>query len=110
MFPSHWVTSGNGSTSVDDFDGSPYPYGVDPAWYHTTNELAFFNSMKMKLAVTLGVTQMTFGICLGAFNDVYFKDYLAIFFEFIPRMIFILATFGYMVRRGSRREIHAASL
>lgn len=54
-----------------------YPFGVDPRWYHTTNELAFFNSLKMKLAVTLGVVQMTFGICLGAFNNVYFKDRLA---------------------------------
>lgn len=87
----------NFSQGLYDFSGKPYPYGVDPAWYHTTNELAFFNSMKMKLAVTLGVTQMTFGIILGAFNDIYFKDNLAIFFEFIPRLIFIMCTFGYMV-------------
>lgn len=87
----------NVSIGLQNFKGNPYPYGVDPAWYHTTNELAFFNSMKMKLAVTLGVTQMTFGICLGAMNDLYYKDYLAIFFEFIPRLVFILATFGYMV-------------
>jgi V-type H+-transporting ATPase subunit a len=73
-FTSRWDTN---TTSLDEY-GGPYPYGVDPGWYHTTNELAFFNSMKMKLAVTLGVTQMTFGICLGAANDIYFKDYLAI--------------------------------
>ncbi len=98
---SHWdlpaIVNGTDTASVANFRGQPYPYGVDPAWYHTTNELAFFNSMKMKLAVTLGVSQMIFGICLGALNDLYFKDRLAIFFEFIPRLIFILATFGYMV-------------
>jgi V-type H+-transporting ATPase subunit a len=80
-FGSHWDLPGahsNRSAGVQDFSGVPYPYGVDPSWYHTSNELAFFNSMKMKLAVTLGVTQMVFGICLGALNDIYFKDYLAI--------------------------------
>jgi len=85
------------TASVDDFRGQPYPYGVDPSWYHTTNELAFFNSMKMKLAVTLGVTQMVFGIALGAMNDIYFKDWMALIFEFTPRLVFILCTFGYMV-------------
>jgi hypothetical protein len=76
IFGTHW--SGNETAGIDAFDGKPYPYGIDPAWYHTTNELAFFNSMKMKLAVTLGVTQMTFGICLGALNDIYFGDRLAL--------------------------------
>jgi len=87
----------NFTTGVFTFSGQPYPYGVDPVCYHTDNELAFFNSMKMKLAVTLGVVQMSFGICLGALNDVHFGDKLAILFEFLPRIVFIMATFGYMV-------------
>lgn len=77
VFESQWNPN---VTDLAEY-GGPYPYGVDPGWYHTSNELAFFNSMKMKLAVTLGVTQMTFGICLGAMNDIYFKDYLAILYE-----------------------------
>ena len=32
-----------------------YPFGIDPKWYVAHNELAFFNSLKMKLAVILGV-------------------------------------------------------
>lgn len=33
-----------------------YPFGVDPKWYVASNELAVFNSLKMKLAVIIGVT------------------------------------------------------
>jgi V-type H+-transporting ATPase subunit a len=74
-----------------------YPFGIDPAWHGVTNELAFFNSFKMKLSVTLGVTQMIFGIILGAANDLYFGDKLAFWFEFVPRLVFMLSTFGYMI-------------
>ena len=73
-----------------------YPFGVDWQWYHTSNELAFFNSLKMKTSVILGVTQMTFGILLSAANDVYFHDLAAVWLEFVPRLLFMLCTFGYM--------------
>lgn len=76
---------------------SVYPFGMDPAWYNTKNELTFFNSLKMKLSVILGVSQMTFGIILSLFNHVYFHDSYAIWFEFIPQLVFMLSTFGYMV-------------
>ena len=39
-----------------------YPMGVDPVWSISTNELTFTNSMKMKIAVILGVGHMTLGI------------------------------------------------
>ena len=96
-------TFGSAANTQGSVEGQPlantqhYPYGVDPSWYHTSNELAFFNSLKMKLAVTLGVAQMTFGIVLSYLNHSYFQDRLAVVCEFIPRMIFMLATFGYMI-------------
>jgi len=46
--------------------------------------------------VLLGVTQMTFGLFLLASNHFYFNDKLGLYFEFIPRFVFLMATFGYM--------------
>lgn len=32
-----------------------YPFGLDPKWYESTNDLAYMNSLKMKTAVIIGV-------------------------------------------------------
>ncbi len=74
-----------------------YPFGMDPKWYVASNELAFFNSLKMKLSVILGVIQMTFGIILRGMNAVHFSNYLDFLFEFIPQLIFMSTFFGYMI-------------
>lgn len=98
-FGSNWIYAGGQADFTDPnptFTGQVYPWGVDPGWSHTSNQLAFMNSLKMKMAVILGVTQMTFGVILGLFNDLHFKEYSKIFFEFIPRFIFLVGTFGYM--------------
>ncbi|CAM9970607.1 unnamed protein product, partial [Hapterophycus canaliculatus] len=90
---------GEEAVNVGDY-GDPdnvYPFGVDPAWHIAGNELLFFNSMKMKTSVVLGVTQMTFGVCLKAMNAVYFKESLDFFYEFIPMIVFVLSLFGYMI-------------
>lgn len=73
-----------------------YPFGMDPAWKWASNGLQYTNSLKMKMSVILGVTQMVFGIVLKATNDLHFKEPLDFYCEFIPQMIFMNLIFGYM--------------
>jgi V-type H+-transporting ATPase subunit a len=44
--------------------------------------------------VILGVTQMMFGLCLSLSNALFFKDYAAVWLEFVPQVIFLMCTFG----------------
>jgi V-type H+-transporting ATPase subunit a len=74
-----------------------YPFGADPAWHIAKNELLFFNSMKMKMSIVLGIIQMTMGICLKGINALYFNSMVDFFCEFIPMILFDVGFFGYMV-------------
>jgi V-type H+-transporting ATPase subunit a len=74
-----------------------YPFGVDPAWHISANELLFFNSMKMKTAVIFGVAQMTGGIFLKGVNALYFGEHVVFCLEFLPMIIFDCCLFVYMV-------------
>ncbi|KAI8101512.1 hypothetical protein M9435_001618 [Picochlorum sp. BPE23] len=76
--------------------GSPYPLGFDPAWRGTRTELPYSNSLKMKMSIVMGVTQMNVGIIHSLFNQRYFGDSLSTICEFIPQMIFLNASFGYL--------------
>lgn len=61
-----------------------YPFGLDPVWGISSNKLTIQNSLKMKMSVIFGVTQMTVGVILKGFNSIYFKSPVDFFFEFIP--------------------------
>ena len=76
---------------------SVYPFGLDPAWHVSQNELLFFNSFKMKLSVILGITQMFMGTCLKGANAIYFNQSLDFFFEFLPMVVFSSSLFVYMI-------------
>ena len=69
---------------------------MDPKWYVASNELAFFNSFKMKISVIFGVAQMMCGIIIRGLNAVYFKKPLDFICEFIPQIIFMGILFFYM--------------
>ena len=73
-----------------------YNFGLDPIWYVASNELAFVNSLKMKLSVILGVFQMVIGILLKGLNAVFQNDFVEFVFIFFPQIILMLILFGYM--------------
>lgn len=73
-----------------------YPVGVDSIWKRAENQMQFTNSLKMKLAVILGVTHMLLGVCLRILNTIRKKKWLSLFTLAIPQLIFMLCTFAYM--------------
>ena len=73
-----------------------YKFGVDPAWHISSNELAFVNSLKMKISVIFGVFQMVIGIILKGCNAIHEKEFSEFIFIFLPQLIMMLIMFGYM--------------
>lgn len=61
-----------------------YPFGVDPVWMNSANDISFYNSYKMKAAVILGVAHMSLGIIFKGLNAYHFDRKLEIFHEFVP--------------------------
>lgn len=74
-----------------------YPIGIDYTWHHTHNTVSFINSFKMKLSIVIGVIHMLVGISMKGLNALYFSHLAEFFFDFLPQMLFMLSTFGYMV-------------
>jgi len=73
-----------------------YPVGIDPTWYMAQNEILFVNSVKMKIALILGVLQMTLGIVLKGCNEAYKGHWIEFVFEFIPQLVLFMCLFGFM--------------
>eukprot|EP01061_Rhynchopus_euleeides_P030236 TRINITY_DN50299_c0_g1_i1.p1 TRINITY_DN50299_c0_g1~~TRINITY_DN50299_c0_g1_i1.p1 ORF type:complete len:935 (+),score=433.42 TRINITY_DN50299_c0_g1_i1:45-2849(+) len=88
-----WI---NGTFNTLQPSNGPTPFGFDVSWHDTDNKLTYYNSFKMKNAVIVGVLQMTLGLFLSLSNHLYFKDHKRIFFGFIPEMVFLFCSFGYM--------------
>jgi V-type H+-transporting ATPase subunit a len=80
---------------VNNGDGA-YAFGVDPIWHGSRSELPFLNSLKMKMSILMGVTQMMLGIFMSFLNQVYTNDKLSMYCEFFPQVIFLGALFGYL--------------
>ncbi|XP_047164346.1 V-type proton ATPase subunit a3-like [Vigna umbellata] len=73
-----------------------YPFDVDPKWHGTRSELPFLNSLKMKMSILLGVSQMNLGIIMSYYNAKYFENDINIWYQFVPQMIFLNSMFGYL--------------
>eukprot|EP00753_Platysulcus_tardus_P014977 PLAT4698.1.p1 GENE.PLAT4698.1~~PLAT4698.1.p1 ORF type:complete len:928 (-),score=549.17 PLAT4698.1:190-2973(-) len=86
-----------GATLMGAATDNPYPFGLDPVWKRASNELLFANSFKMKLAIITGVSQMTFGLLLKASNAIYYKEWVDLWFETLPQIVFLTCIFGYLV-------------
>jgi len=108
LFGSRWQFYGQEEGEVEEGDvafqlapygdaASVYPFGLDPMWHVTSNELLFFNSFKMKLSVIFGIIQMFAGTCLKGLNAIYFQEKWDFFFEFLPMVAFASSLFVYMV-------------
>ncbi|ELP84625.1 vacuolar ATP synthase 98 kDa subunit, putative [Entamoeba invadens IP1] len=76
--------------------GKIYYFGVDPIWKASNNELYYVNSLKMKLSILIGVFHMIFGIILSVFNYIHAKKLINVWFHWIPEMIFMVCSFGYL--------------
>ena len=75
---------------------TPYAVGVDPVWHGTKTELLFINSLKMKMSILMGMAQMTLGIFMSLLNFLHEKDWLSIWCEFVPQVVFLGSLFGYL--------------
>jgi V-type H+-transporting ATPase subunit a len=73
-----------------------YPVGIDPTWHLGSNELAYLNSLKMKISVILGVLQMGMGVFMKALNAIYRKSSVDFWFEFVPQIVLLFSLFGFM--------------
>ena len=96
LFNSTWRPI-EGAPGAMEWDGTVYPFGVDPMWHKAENKMSFFNSYKMKVSIVFGVCQMALGISCSLLNCLHYQDRRSIWFGFVPEMTFFLAIFGYLV-------------
>ena len=96
LFDSCWELPPVGVQNAIAVKDCVYPVGVDPIWYMAQNEILFINSVKMKVALILGVLQMSLGVCLKGCNDAYNKRYIDFTFEFLPQITLFWCLFGFM--------------
>lgn len=73
-----------------------YPFGTDPAWWLTSNLLTFVDSIKMRMAVIIGIAHMSMGICVKGLNAVNKGQFIVLFFEVLTGLVILLGLFGWM--------------
>ncbi|KAL3077557.1 hypothetical protein niasHS_012263 [Heterodera schachtii] len=73
-----------------------YWMGLDPIWNLAENRLNFINSLKMKMSVIFGISQMTFGVVLSLFNARFFRSSVNLWTVAIPSFFFMSSIFVYL--------------
>jgi len=66
-------------------------------WRWSNNNVGFTNSMKMKMAIILGVSHMQLGVTIKAFNNLYFNNMISFYHESIPETLLFMGVFGYLI-------------
>ena len=96
LFGSSFDCSATTGECVKAPDYGAYIFGLDPGWMESGNMLLYVNSLKMKLAVILGVAQMLLGVGLKFVNAWHFRNGIDLVCECIPQLLFLGSVFGYM--------------
>ena len=86
-----------GNYATEEAYDCVYPVGLDPTWYLAENEvLTVQNSVKMKMAVIIGVAHMMMGIFVKGFNTINNKEWLIFLTEVVTGVCILFALFGWM--------------
>jgi V-type H+-transporting ATPase subunit a len=73
-----------------------YPFGFDPAWAITSNDLSVANGIKMKLSVIFAIFHMTIGVLMKGTNTIHHKHWPHFFAEVVTGLIILEGLFGWM--------------
>ncbi|KAH8407398.1 hypothetical protein KR222_003365, partial [Zaprionus bogoriensis] len=86
------------SSSERFYTGDPYPIGMDPMWKISGEDsITTYNSLKMKLAIILGISHMMFGLFLAAVNCFHLNRRIDFLLVVIPQFVFMICLFCYLV-------------
>ena len=97
MYSSDYGTGTNSSIPGDNMGNDcVYPFGVDPSWYLDPASLTFFNSIKMRTSVIIGVVHMSIGVMVKGLNAVNKSQWIVFIFEVIAGLIILNGLFGWM--------------